>query len=83
MLFENRLSFWSGFLATPNKKHPKIIPVAKAAKAMGSIAKQNIKILAAVTINILPNILTTGLLKTAYILFLHHVKRNRPCLSPA
>jgi hypothetical protein len=53
ILLANKLSFSKGFLANPNKKDPKIIPVANAAKAIGSMAKAKVIILAAITINII------------------------------
>jgi len=54
ILFENNISFSSGFLAAPNKNEPKTIPVDKAANAIGNITKAKTRILADVTRNIIP-----------------------------
>jgi hypothetical protein len=52
ILFENNISFSIGFLDAPNKNEPKTIPVANAAKEIGSIKNEKTKTLAAITRNI-------------------------------
>lgn len=52
ILFENNISFSIGFLEAPNKNDPNTIPVAKAAKEIGNIRKENTKTFAAITKNI-------------------------------
>lgn len=52
ILFENNISFSIGFLEAPNKNDPNTIPVAKAAKEIGNIRKENTNTFAAITKNI-------------------------------
>lgn len=69
ILLENKISFSAGFLAKPNKKHPKIIPVANAAKAIGIIAKLNVNIFAAIIINIYKIIILKRLFVMYFFLY--------------
>ncbi len=55
ILFENNISFSSGFLDAPIKKLPNTIPVAIAAADIGNITNEKIKIFDATTKNILLN----------------------------